>query len=333
MGDVKNNNIMELEVFEKTFKNFLKYWKLSGRNVGIAFSEGEPLLCLPDYYEKIIKSAYKIAKEFKVNLSFRFLTNGTLINKDYLKLFKKYKVRLSISLDGTKEHQDSARVFSSGKGTFDRVFENIKMVKKAEIPFNIITVLSKYNVNEIEDILAFYSKEGLNTVGINFASPSRSKESRNIALTPKEAFNAIKKIYNIAPKLNIKTGTVYKFRRVIRMGRSGGCAMGGKFPSIAFGWDGSVYACHRLTGDKRFLLGNLVEKWYDYDKHRFFKARKNVLAIKKCGLCKWFFLCGGGCAHNAFMAYGNIFEKDYFCETIKNVLDYLSSMRKFSITF
>ena len=56
-------------------------------------------------------------------------TNGTLFYDEHIDFFQNNYFNISISLDGPKELHDMNRVFSSGKGSFDIIMENINHIK------------------------------------------------------------------------------------------------------------------------------------------------------------------------------------------------------------
>jgi len=113
------------------------------KNIAVGFYGGEPLIEF-----ELIKKTIEYVKENAVGkeVLFTITTNGTLINKNIIEYFYKNNVNLMISLDGPKEIYDKSRKFAFNScGTFDRVMENINLIKKdfpeylKNMSFNAVT--------------------------------------------------------------------------------------------------------------------------------------------------------------------------------------------------
>ena len=88
-----------IEEIAKKTKNFLTSNK--SLNFNIVAHGGEPLLLPPKYLEETYEIFQSYLANFNINYSMQ--TNATLINKQYCEIFKKYNIRLGISLDGDKD--------------------------------------------------------------------------------------------------------------------------------------------------------------------------------------------------------------------------------------
>lgn len=79
-------------------------------------------------------------------------TNGTLLKKEIAKELSKYeKLAFDVSLDGTcsKTHDS----FRGVKGTYDKVLNTMKLLKKNKILMNVTSVLGQHNISEIENLI------------------------------------------------------------------------------------------------------------------------------------------------------------------------------------
>lgn len=99
-----------VEFIEKSDQlNELKY---------ITFFGGEPLMN-PDVIEYICEKTYQ------KGMMYLLQTNGTLLDDSILQLLTKYKIDVTVSLDGPKEINDFNRVRQDGKGTYEEILKNI----------------------------------------------------------------------------------------------------------------------------------------------------------------------------------------------------------------
>jgi uncharacterized protein len=70
----------------------------SGDSVSIGWQGGEPALMGLDFYKRVIELEIKYGHGQSVGNGFQ--TNGTLLNREWAKFFKKYDWLIGLSLDG-----------------------------------------------------------------------------------------------------------------------------------------------------------------------------------------------------------------------------------------
>lgn len=122
-----SNNKMDLSTAKSAIDFFIRHSGESQRS-SIGFYGGEPLLEFT-----LIKQAIEYAKEKSQgrNTHFTMTTNGTLLNKEIVEFLSQHDVDLLISLDGPKSIHDKHRKFASNScGTFDKVMENMEIIKR-----------------------------------------------------------------------------------------------------------------------------------------------------------------------------------------------------------
>lgn len=121
------NKRMTLELAKKGI-DFLITRSSDLKKVAVGFYGGEPLLefeLIQDIVEYVNRNA--VGKE----VIFTITTNATLITKEIIEYFNQNNIHMVISLDGPKEIHDKNRKFVFNKcGTFDKVVENIQLIKK-----------------------------------------------------------------------------------------------------------------------------------------------------------------------------------------------------------
>lgn len=136
--DFKNE--LTTEEIKKTLQGIAN--KYDTRKIIINITGGEPLL-RQDLFEIM---------EFANDLGYCWgmTTNGILINDSIIEKMKKTNINtISISLDGLSKSHDDFRQVS---GSYDKIIENIKKLKKANFLkyLQITTVVNKSNINELE---------------------------------------------------------------------------------------------------------------------------------------------------------------------------------------
>ncbi len=112
-------------------------------SINLGFYGGEPLLEFG-----LIKKCIEYAEEKGEGkrITFNITTNGTLIDEGTIEYFEAHDISMTISLDGPKEVHDKNRRFAGNDtGTFDRIMENLDMIKakfpeylKNKVNFNVV---------------------------------------------------------------------------------------------------------------------------------------------------------------------------------------------------
>ncbi len=96
------------------------------RLLKINYMGGEPLLA-KNQMLKIHQLLEDLCKKKKIEMKSLLNTNGVLLTKDFLNLFKNMEVSITLS---NKEDHDAVRTYENGKGSFDIILKNIKDCKE-----------------------------------------------------------------------------------------------------------------------------------------------------------------------------------------------------------
>ncbi len=132
-------------------------------SVGFAWQGGEPLLAGLPFFEEVVALQARHAPP-NTSIGNALQTNGTLLNDDWARFFRKYNFLIGVSLDGPKEIHDRHRITVTGKGSFDLVMRKIQHLRNHDVEFNILTVLHSGNVDQPRELMAFYVREGFHYV-------------------------------------------------------------------------------------------------------------------------------------------------------------------------
>src|SRR5262249_30808568 len=128
------------------------------------------------------RDAFKLVDELKpqgLEIFHCFQTNGTLINEAWCDFFLDAHVNLGVSIDGPKRFHDLNRLTRSGRGTFDKVIAGVRLLRKREVPFHTISVLSMEAMREPREMYDFFMSEGIEYVCFN-AEESEGDHGSNV---------------------------------------------------------------------------------------------------------------------------------------------------------
>ncbi len=147
---INNKDSIEHETLMKT----LKY--LKGKSIGVQLTGGEPMVH-EDFFD-ILRFSIE-------NFDTTITTTGTLINSSNVNEFKRIKnIQLSLYSHMESKHD----LVTTIPGSFKKTVNAINVLSKARIPVTIATILTKENINQMEDIIEFSYKNGAS--GIRFGS-------------------------------------------------------------------------------------------------------------------------------------------------------------------
>ncbi len=151
-----SNFIMQEELLEEFTRQFIQ-----GQEVPIVtftWQGGEPTLLGIGYFEKAIAFQKKYQGSKKIVNAFQ--TNGTRLNEEWCRFFRKHDFLVGVSIDGPREIHDRYRKTKGGKPTFDEVMNGIKLLKRYRVEFNTLTVVNDANAHRGIDVYRFLKKTG-----------------------------------------------------------------------------------------------------------------------------------------------------------------------------
>jgi len=120
----------------------------------IGFYGGEPLLNFD-----LVKKCVEYAKErYKGRVLFSITSNAYLLNDEASKFMAENDFMPIFSLDGPQKIHDSNRKLAGGKGTFERVYQNIRNYARVTNSIPMINSVYDYNT-DMEELMEFWSEQ------------------------------------------------------------------------------------------------------------------------------------------------------------------------------
>lgn len=192
----RENDLMSKDIATSVIE-FVK-----GNNIkNICFFGGEPLLGFD-----IIKY---ICDSLKDSVSYLIQTNGTILNEEIIKTFKKYNFDVTVSIDGYKKINDTNRVFLNGNGSYDIISENIDKMLERGINISVLEATVTDNTKDIDSFsnIEKFLKNRFNVSQIQIGKDVRFPE---IYDDRGEDIKSIENIYKELKENKIKDLGVYK---------------------------------------------------------------------------------------------------------------------------
>lgn len=273
---------------------------------------GEPME-RPDLYELI---EYAREKGLRVVMA----TCGYLLDDESMAKLKKAGVSaLAFSIDGSSAETHDQ--FRQSDGAFDSVVRAAEVARRAKMPFQINTTLSKLNVGEIVGIVELAKRLKASCLDAFILVPTgRAKEIDDAVLDPVQYEYLLNELLGVKLRggIDVRVTCGPSFARVCEQARAKGLTaeakgcMGGRgFGFVSF--KGDVQTCGFLD----VSAGNLVENGFNFSKiwlkSQFLNEIRDISALKgKCRDCEYVGTCGG-CKARAMAVYGDYLAGDVVC--------------------
>jgi len=310
-------------------------------NPMLVFTGGDPLM-REDVFE-IAK--YAVEKGVRVSMTPSATPNVT---KEAIEKAKEVGLaRWAFSIDGPKaEIHDH---FRGTAGSFDLTMEKIKYLHEVGLPIQINTVISRYNIDYLDEMAKMVEELGCVLWSVFFLVPTgRGQESDMIS--PVQHEKVFRWLYDLSKRVSfdIKTTEAMHYRRVViqqkmreakettddieylsaltEKGLTGSIDGLGRAPKGVNDGNGFVFISHigdvYPSGLLPVKAGNIRETLLAeiYRESPIFKSLRNPDLFKgKCGVCEFRHVCGGS-RSRAYAMTGDYLESEPFCVYIPKAL-------------
>jgi radical SAM protein with 4Fe4S-binding SPASM domain len=281
--DFSKKNDLDEEGLKKVCDNLLNTMGVWDRKACIHLTGGEPLL-KPELFPLL-----QYLDQNPLVMELGMITNGLLIDREMMRRFSDFSKlkKLKISLDAAdKETNDSIRQ----KGVFDRVMQNISLVRK-EKRFEIIvmfTVMQK-NFRNLPSLFKLCEDSGIDGLIVERFIPLGKGRSIMSEVLRKEEWNEMIGMLFHLFSIEGEQDSVLPYQ-AFQIGFTGEepellgapCIIG--TDGLCIMPDGSVFPCRRFPVSIGNLLGTpLTQIWEQSDILKKFRKKENLKG--KCGKC------------------------------------------------
>lgn len=287
---------------------FTSGWVQNG--LSVVWHAGEPMVLPIGFY----RNAFRMIDRLKppdLAVTHSFQTNGTLINEAWCEFFAAEQVNLGVSIDGPRRLHDRNRVTRSGKGTFDRTIAGIRLLRRSQVPFHVISVLSTDSLAAPREMFDFYVEEGIEHVCFNVEESEGDHVSQSFGDSDIEGayYRFLREFWRLSAAAPGKIAFVreieHALQQVIRPKDAPFVnQLIDPFAITSMDWAGNISTFSpELLGLKNaqygdFLLGNINrDKLLDLPQRpNFTKMLEDIeTGVAMCReRCEYFSVCGGG---------------------------------------
>jgi uncharacterized protein len=155
---------MSDEVLDAIGRNLLAS-PLSAERLSIVWHGGEPMTLPPTWYEAAFERLHRASGMRQVQHSFQ--TNAIGVNERWIDLFRRWGVRLGLSIDGPRDVHDRYRRTRRGRGSFDLSMRGAERLSEAGLPFHLISVLTADSLAHPDRMFDFFVEHGFRDICFN----------------------------------------------------------------------------------------------------------------------------------------------------------------------
>ena len=272
----------------------------------VTFSGGE-VFTRPDLFDIL-------EKVNSLDMRFALTTNGTLITESIAKELKRLKLlvaRISVDGDNAEDHD----YFRGVKGAFEKTHQGISYLIENKIPVTVLTTVTKFNYNKLENIIKKMIEWGVNAYNTSSFIPYGRGAIHNeyeidSDIYKKTLYNLKKLKIKYQDKIDIHWHDTLSFlldeeeKKEIRS-----CPAGTTMMEI--NPQGYVRPCISMeVSTENIREKKLKEIW---ESSKLFQTMRNLQLNGKCKECVYKIQCKGGCRAIAFNYTADINAPDPFC--------------------
>ena len=272
-----------------------------GNRLNLAFLGGEPLVNR-SVLQSVTRRAAGLAESRGVTLTFSITTNGTLLNPADADFFEDFGFAVTVSLDGPREVHDTLRMYKSGRGSFDRIMQNVRplLSRQRRMQVSARVTVTPNNL-ALRRTLNNFINAGFHSVGF---SPMLSAPNGNGEMQPDDLERMLGEMIDCGREFERRwhAGERYPFANMlnamqeIEKGTHRPYPCGGGAGYFGVSADGDLAPCHRFVGDNETVMGSL-SAGVDTKRQSEWLADRHVHRQQPCRDCWARYLCGGGCHH------------------------------------
>lgn len=294
--DVANFGVMKEETAEKLIESALSF--ADGESVAFAFQGGEPLIAGLDYFRFFVRKVKENNKKSS-RIFFSVQTNGTLVTDEWCDFFRENEFLVGLSLDGDREG-NRFRVDEKGNNAYFKILKAAEKLKRHEVEFNILIVLTGYCADRCEKIYKYFRENGYTYLQfIPCLRPFGDKSVSELYMTNEQYASFLIKIFNLYVKDFVRGNyvSIRYFDNLVRMylgervEQCGVCGVCGH--QLVVEGNGNLYPCDFFCTDE-WLLGNIedtsVRTALTGKKAERF-IRESMIVPEKCKSCRLYPLC------------------------------------------
>lgn len=230
---------------------------LNEKYVPLVFFGGEPLI-LKDLIYEVVEYTKEIKKCKDRIFSFKLVTNGRLLDDEFIEYSKAEGIFIAISLDGNVKAHNCNRVDLNGKGSYEVITPKVKSLLSCFPYTPVMQVVNPNTVQLFSDSVGHLFDLGFRFVVSTINYSGEWDEARLKIL--KKQYIQLSNLYYLK---TMKEDKFYfsPFDSKINLfincedNCKADCSLGNE--QISISPDGYIYPCTQFVGDESYIIGHV----------------------------------------------------------------------------
>lgn len=344
----QKNHVISDEMLDKFIREYIE--AQTSPDVLFCWHGGETLMRPISFYRRAIELQRKYARGRRIDNTIQ--TNATMLTDEWCEFFRENNFLVGVSIDGPQEFHDEYRRTATGKPTFHKVMQGIRLLNKHNVEWNALAVVNDFNADYPLEFYNFFKEIGCHYIqftpiverrierndGLSLApGMEEGGELVDFSVTPEQWGRFLCTIFDEWVRHDVGTYFIQIFDATLANWagvQPGLCSLAKECGHAGvMEFNGDVYSCDHFVYPKH-LLGNINEKTITEmmygEKQREFAKLKHELLPQQCRECPVEFACHGECPKNRFTRdkYGNP-GLNYLCKGYRQFFEHVKPYMDF----
>ena len=344
----QKNHIISDEMLDKFIREYIE--AQTSPDVLFCWHGGETLMRPISFYRRAIELQRKYARGRRIDNTIQ--TNATMLTDEWCEFFRENNFLVGVSIDGPQEFHDEYRRTATGKPTFHKVMQGIRLLNKHNVEWNALAVVNDFNADYPLEFYNFFKEIGCHYIQFTPIVERRIERNDGLSLAPGMEEGGELVDFSVTPEqwgkflctifdewvhhdvgtyfIQIFDATLANWAGV----QPGLCSLAKECGHAGvMEFNGDVYSCDHFVYPEH-LLGNINEKTITEmmygEKQREFAKLKHELLPQQCRECPVEFACHGECPKNRFTRdkYGNP-GLNYLCKGYRQFFEHVKPYMDF----
>lgn len=344
----QKNHVISDEMLDKFIREYIE--AQTSPDVLFCWHGGETLMRPISFYRRAIELQRKYARGRRIDNTIQ--TNATMLTDEWCEFFRENNFLVGVSIDGPQEFHDEYRRTATGKPTFHKVMQGIRLLNKHNVEWNALAVVNDFNADFPLEFYNFFKEIGCHYIqftpiverrierndGLSLApGMEEGGELVDFSVTPEQWGKFLCTIFDEWVRHDVGTYFIQIFDATLANWagvQPGLCSLAKECGHAGvMEFNGDVYSCDHFVYPEH-LLGNINEKTITEmmygEKQREFAKLKHELLPQQCRECPVEFACHGECPKNRFTRdkYGNP-GLNYLCKGYRQFFEHVKPYMDF----
>lgn len=344
----QKNHVISDEMLDKFIREYIE--AQTSPDVLFCWHGGETLMRPISFYRRAIELQRKYARGRRIDNTIQ--TNATMLTDEWCEFFRENNFLVGVSIDGPQEFHDEYRRTATGKPTFHKVMQGIRLLNKHNVDWNALAVVNDFNADYPLEFYNFFKEIGCHYIqftpiverrierndGLSLApGMEEGGELVDFSVTPEQWGKFLCTIFDEWVRHDVGTYFIQIFDATLANWagvQPGLCSLAKECGHAGvMEFNGDVYSCDHFVYPEH-LLGNINEKTITEmmygEKQREFAKLKHELLPQQCRECPVEFACHGECPKNRFTCdkYGNP-GLNYLCKGYRQFFEHVKPYMDF----